>query len=259
MKEQNTSVLINSVNRTLDILEYLFRVGGEVSISQISKELGLYKSTVYRSLATLQNRGYVKQNPANDCYSLGIKTFILGSGARIESELEQTVHPYMQQLNDRFHESVNLSVLTRDVDGVYKSVILSKVDSKLSLSAYTNIGSLNECYCCAVGKCLLTFSDSIDLDVYREHPLERFTDTTITSVEALRAELDTVRMQGYAIDNEEREIGLYCIGAPILQNGVAVAAISLSGPTARMCGSDQAERIEYIRQLSAEISQAVSI
>lgn len=259
MEEANTSVLINSVNRTLDILEYLFKVGNEASISQISKDLGLYKSTVYRSLATLQNRGYVKQNPLNDCYSLGIKTFILGSGMKIESELEHIVQPYMQRLNDRFHESVNLSVMTRGIDGTYKSVIIAKIDSKLSLSAYTNIGSMNECYCSSVGKCLIAFSNDIDLKVYEEHPMQRFTDTTITSIEALQAEIETVRNQGYAIDNEEREIGLYCIGAPILQNGTAVAAISLSGPAARMCGADQQERIAYVKQLGIEISQAVSI
>jgi len=259
MGEENTSVLINSVNRTLDIMEYLFKVGSEVSISQISKDLGLYKSTVYRSLATLQNRGYVKQNPATDCYSLGIKTFVLGSGAKIESELEHMVRPYMQQLNDRFHESVNLSVMARGLDGTYKSVIISKIDSKLSLSAYTNIGSMNECYCSSVGKCLIAFSKDINLNVYEEHPMQRFTDTTITSIEALQAELDTVRSLGYAIDNEEREIGLYCIGVPILQNGTAAAAISLSGPTARMCGTDQQERIAYMKQLGIEISRAVSI
>ncbi|MGI6095446.1 MAG: IclR family transcriptional regulator [Lachnospiraceae bacterium] len=259
MGETNTSVLINSVNRTLDILEYLCKTGREVSISQISKDLGLYKSTVYRSLATLQNRGYVKQNPTNDCYSLGIKTFILSSGMKFESELEHIAQPYMQRLSNRFPEAVSLAVMARGIDGSYKSVIISKIDSKLNLTAYTYIGTMYECYCSSLGKCLIAFSKDTDLHVYEEHPMQRFTDTTITTIDALQAELDATRVQGYAVDNEEREIGLYCIGAPILRNGIAVAAISLSGPTARMCSADQQERIEYVKQLGMEISQAISM
>ncbi|MDO5134765.1 MAG: IclR family transcriptional regulator [Eubacteriales bacterium] len=259
MVEINTSVLIHSVNRALDILEYLFRAEKEVSISQISKDLGIYKSTVYRSLATLQSRGYVRQNPQTDCYSLGIKTFTLGSGRSIESELEQVARPYMEELSERFQEFVNLSMMTVGPDGVYKSLIVSKMDGKLSLSANTSIGSMNECHCSAVGKCLLAFSRDVDLSVYETHPMEKFTDTTIVSVGALQAELDSIRDLGYAIDNEEREVGLYCIGVPILQNGAAVAALSLSGPAARMCGPDLEERISCVKQTGAQISREISI
>lgn len=255
----NSSKFINSVNRALDILEYLFAAGKDVSISQISRDLNMHKSTVYRSLITLQNRGYVAQNPESELYKLGIKTFILGTHFEGEAEIENFLQPYLHRLNEKFGEAVNASVLQRNYDGIYKSVIIAKVSSMQSLNANTKLGSLNECYCAAVGKCLLAFSENIDLSIYEKYPMQRFTNSTITTIPELEKELEKVRKEMYAIDNEEAERQLFCIGTPILKDGVAIAAMSISGPTGRINDEHIQEKIDYLKELGKEISEKLSL
>lgn len=259
MTDTNKSIIINAVDRSLDVLEYLFDANQEVPITQISRDLGIYKSTVYRTLATLQNRGYVKQNPETDKYSLGFKAYLLGSRMRTESAIEEVAAPYLKELNERFHEAVNLSVMNRDANGIYNSIIIASESSPLSLNANTNLGDMNECYCSAVGKCLLAFTEGVDLSIYDKYPMVRYNERTITTVGALRDELIKVRRQRYAVDNEEREAGLYCLGAPILLHGSAVASISISGPVGRMKEDGLAEKIDAVKAVGEELSQAISL
>jgi Transcriptional regulator len=251
------SVIINAVDRALDVVLYLYNQGREVSITEISKDLGVYKSTVFRTLATLQNKGFVAQNPENEKYSLGEKFYIIGTSMNNRGGLVKLVRPYAQRLSAEFDEAVNVSILDKDIDGLYKSVIIYKEESYKGLNANTEVGSRNECYCAAVGKCLLAFSENIDLTIYRKHKMEKYTDTTITSVADLKNELERIRTRGYAIDNEEREKGLLCIGAPILMNGTALAAISISGPESRI-RHDMEYKIDFLKKLSEEISDEIS-
>lgn len=254
-KESDKSVIINAVDRSLDVLEYLYNANQEVTVTQISKDLGVYKSTVYRTLVTLQNRGYVKQNPATERYSLGINVYVLSTKMKPEAELVAAIDPYLKELNQRFQEAVNLSTMHVDENGMYRSVIVASESSPLSLNANTNLGDMNECYCSAVGKSLLAFTDNVDITVYEKYPMVPYTKYTITTLDALQEELLKVRRDKYAVDNEEREIGLYCVGAPILLNGQAIASISLSGPTARMKeGLD--EKIQAVKEIASEISDA---
>ena len=119
-------------------------------------------------------------------------------------------------------------------------------------------GWANDCHCAAVGKCLLAFSENIDLSVYDQRPMIKYTDKTIVTREELEKELRQVKQQGYAVDDEEREIGLTCIGAPILKNGqYAVAAISLSGPTGRIKDENFQKKIERLCQVTREISNSL--
>ena len=106
-----------------------------------------------------------------------------------------------------------------------------------------------------MGKCLLAFGDKVDLSLYEGKVLTRYTPNTITSLDELKEELVKVKRRGYAMDHEEQELGLTCIGAPILdQNMKAVAAISLSGPTSRITSSDIEDRIEAVCNIAKEIS-----
>ena len=230
----NESVIIQSVDRTLDVIDYIYHKGGEVSITQISKDLKMHKSTVYRILTTLQYHGYVMKNPDNERYYLSLKMYIIGSSIHSQNVIGKIVEPYIERLRDRFGEAVNVSILSVDDRGAYQSVIVAKAKSDFSINANTAIGSVTDCYCCSVGKCLLAFSDNIDLSVYERIPLQKFTETTITDVGSLREEIQKIRECGYAVDNEEGEKGLLCVGAPILVDGKAVAAVSLSGPYIRM-------------------------
>ena len=250
------SDIIQSVDRALEVMIYLYHEGKETSITKIAADLGVYKSTVYRTLVTLENRGFVRKNPETDKYWLGNRLFVLGKGVENRMGLPEIVRPYAKKLYDAYCEVVNVSILERNPDDVYRSVIILKEESdRQVLTVNPPVGSSSECYCSSVGKCLLAYSSYIDLGVYDTHPMRPHTEHTIITVSALRAELAKVRERGYAMDHEELEYGLTCIGAPILdQKGEAVAAISLSGPTSRMLTGDIEERIEAVKRIAREIS-----
>ena len=250
------SDIIQSVDRALEVMIYLYHEGKETSITKIAADLGVYKSTVYRTLVTLENRGFVRKNPETDKYWLGNRLFVLGKGVENRMGLPEIVRPYAKKLYDAYCEVVNVSILERNPDDVYRSVIILKEESdRQVLTVNPPVGSSSECYGSSVGKCLLAYSSDIDLGVYDTHPMRPHTEHTIITVSALRAELAKVRERGYAMDHEELEYGLTCIGAPILdQKGEAVAAISLSGPTSRMLTGDIEERIEAVKRIAREIS-----
>ncbi len=252
----NESVIIKSVDHTLDVIDYIYHKEGEVSITQISKDLKMHKSTVYRILTTLQYHGYVMKNPDNEKYYLSLKMYIIGSSIHSQIVISKIVEPYINSLKDRFGEAVNVSILNVDNEGTYQSIIVAKAKSDFSINANTSIGSVTDCYSCSVGKCLLAFSDNIDLSVYEKVPLKRFTEKTITDMASLREEIRKIRELGYALDDEEREKGLMCIGAPILVDGKAIAAVSLSGPYIRMKDRFD-EKIEAVKQTAESIARAI--
>lgn len=247
---------IQALDRALELLIYLSRQGKEVGITQIASDMGVYKSTIFRTLSTLEARGFISRNPETEKYWLGGQLFVLGKSVENKMGVQEVIRPYARKLHQRFHEVVNVSIMEHNTGEVYHSVIILKeISDQQLLTVNPPVGSLSECHCSAVGKCLLAFGDHIDLSVYEEKDLTRFTSCTITSAQALREELDKVRRRGYAMDHEEQELGLTCIGAPILdRNHKAVAAISLSGPTSRMNGADIEDRIEAVCNAAREIS-----
>ena len=170
--------------------------------------------------------------------------------------LQELVRPYARKLCEAYRETVNLSILEWDPGEPYRSVIILKEESWHSSVDSAPVGAERECHCSSVGKCLLAFSPGVDLSVYASRPMTAHTERTITSPEALRAELNKVKLEGIAVDREELEQGLTCIAAPILNGrGAAEAAISLSGPTGRMMADDLEERVEAVRRTAREITE----
>lgn len=250
------SVIINSVDRALDILIYLYNEGRETSITKMSEDLKIYKSTVYRTLATLEAKNFVAKNPETEKYSLGTKLFIIGTSIGERMGIQKIIKPFAKQLHEEFNETVNISILERNDMDIYRSVIIHKEENNQILRFNSEVGSRNDCHCAAVGKCLLEFSDHIDLSIYEDHPMIRYTERTITTLDGLKAELEMVRQNGYALDDEERELGLTCLGAPIIKNKkYAVAAISLSGPTFRIKDETFAYKIQRLCEIAKEISK----
>jgi DNA-binding IclR family transcriptional regulator len=248
---------IQSVDRALDILIYLNAAGGETSITKIAKDMGIYKSTVHRTLVTLEAKGFVHKNPQTEKYWLGSRLFVLGKSVENQMGLQRLVSPFARKLHEAYNEVVNVSVLDRSPDQVYRSlIILKEASSNQVLTVNPPVGSSSECHCSSVGKCLLAFSANIDLSIYERHKLTVYTKNTLSTLEDLRAELRQVKADGYALDREELEIGLTCIGAPILDRfGKVIAAISLSGPTSRMLAGDIDERIAAVKKIALEISR----
>lgn len=250
------SEAIVSVERALDILLTLYNHGKEMGISELSRELGLHKSSVHRTLVTLEKRDFVYQNLENNKYWLGVKLYAIGLLVGETLSLVDIVKPFSKELFNEFKEVVNVSILDKDLSDGYKSmIILKEYDSKKVLSVNPNIGSSTDAYLSSVGKCLLAFSKGIDYNLILKRPLEKHTENTITNHDDLFIELEKIKANGYAVDNEEEELGLTCIGAPILdKSGYAIAAISISGPTSRMRMGNFNEKISKVRSIADKIS-----
>lgn len=253
------SETIVSVDRSLDLLLLLYNNGEGMGVSEIGRELDLHKSTVHRTLATLENKGFVYQNKENGKYWLGLKIYAMGLLVGEKLSINDIIKPYAKQLFEEFHEVVNVSILDKDVKKGYKSVIILKESANNKvLSVNPNVGSSSDVHSSSVGKCLLAFSDDVDIEKFSDIPLKKYTENTIDSLETLKEDLKNIRQQGYSVDNEEQEIGLFCIGAPILdKNGNAIASISISGPTARIKNKDIDRKISRLVEIAKEISLQV--
>lgn len=247
---------IQSVDRALEILIYLAETDQETSITKMAEDLGAYKSTIYRSLATLESRGFVRKNPDTDRYWLGNRLFSLGKSVERHLGIQEVVRPYAQRLYCAYHESVNVSILENSHDEIYRSVIILKEQGgEQMLTVRRPVGASVECHATGGGKCLLAFGKDIDFSVYERHPMHAYTAHTVTTPGKLQAELERIRIWGYALDQDEIEEGLSCIAAPILRrDGIALASISLSGATGRMRSGDWSERIAAVQRIAKEIA-----
>jgi DNA-binding IclR family transcriptional regulator len=246
--------MIQSVDRALEILIYLYKADKEMGITQIAQDLGIYKSTVYRTLLTMENRGFISKNPETDKYWLGNRFFTMGKSVEKKIGIQDIIKPYAKALRDEFNVVVNVSILERDNGEQYRSVIIVKESANSILTLSPEIGSHSLCHCSSVGKCLLAFSEDIDLSLYDEG-MQRYTENTLITRQQLEDELKKVRANGYAIEKEEQEEGLACIGAPILgQNGYAVAAISMSGSVNKILDEDKYRKIEELKKTARMIS-----
>jgi len=247
--------IINSVDRALDILLLLQQEGKEMGVTQISNSLGVYKSTVYRTLNTLENKGFVQQNPESGKYWLGMKLYSLGMLIREKSHLTGVAYPYAKALSDKYKEVVHISVLDTSAENYPKHIIIDKVESRQVLSVTPPIGSSAPCHCSAVGKCLLAFAPQQYIDKFIGNPLPCYTGKTVTDWDVLLAELAEIRKRGYAWDDEELELGLTCIGGPIFgRGGEAIAALSLSGPTSRLKSERFQETVDEVIKTTKTIS-----
>ena len=249
------SEIINSLDRALDILILLYHKKREMGVTEISKELGVYKSTIHRTLYTLENKGFVNQNLDNGKYWLGVKLYAIGMVVGEKLSIKELVKPYVIELNMEFNEVVNVSILEENSDDCPRSIVIHKEYGSNQLqSVNPTVGSSCECYCSSVGKCLMAFND-INYKSFNDLQIKKYTETTIENWDEMLTVLEKIRKDGYAIDNEELEHGLTCIGAPILdKDNKAIAAISLSGPTIRMKSGDFNYKIKRVIETAKKIS-----
>jgi DNA-binding IclR family transcriptional regulator len=222
---------IKSIDKTLDLLEFLSLNEQETGITEIGKKLHMGLSTVHRILTTLKSRGYVIQNQQTTKYRLGIKLFELGCAVQSTKRLVEITKPHLKQLSQNTNETANLAIL----EG--KEVIyLDTIGSPEILRTEIMAGTRTSAHCTALGKVLLAFISNREFEsLYKsDEPLSSLTSKSISSLEELKKCLKKVKEQAYAVDIEEYKIGVNCIGVPILgRNGEAIAAISVTGPASR--------------------------
>ena len=223
------SGFIQSVDRALSILEAFAQDKPEVGVTEISKGLGLNKSTAFGLLTTLERRGYVEQNPDNGRYRLGLKILDLYFAKMAGFDIVSIAHPVLVSLSAQLGETVHLAVYDRG-----EVVYVDKVEADNALRIASYVGKRNPSYCTGVGKCLLAYQPAGEIDRVLAAGLERRTPRTSVDPGILKAELANIRARSRAKDDEEFVLGLVCSAAPIRVPGAAVcAAVSVSAPTIR--------------------------
>ncbi|MBO8127516.1 MAG: IclR family transcriptional regulator [Firmicutes bacterium] len=247
---KDQSIIVTSVSRALDILDLLGSSSKELGVTEISKAMGLPKTTVYRLLTTLMAHQYVNQDVDTGKYRLGLHLAKLGRQVLDHIDLRQAVRPFLKKLATLTGETVHLGILDNN-----QMIYIDKVESDQMLTMKSRIGASAPVHCTAVGKVLLAYASEKIIETILAQPLTGFTSTTITDPEALRRHLATIRERGYAIDDEEHEIGIRCIGVPVRNHArKVIAAISVAGPAVRITR----ERLEEIKPLVIEIGHEIS-
>ena len=198
----------------------------------LSRELSMNSSTVLRFLTALVDTGYAKQDPETARYSLTYKICTLGNKVSSHISLRSLARPYMTELSQLYGEVVCLAV-EQDQKVIYIDIVQSR---EKMLTTMQHIGHIAPLHCTGIGKLLLLNYTDKELDsLVSNVGLTRFTENTITSKEQLAEELQSIRWNGYAYDDEECEIGARCIAFPIRDmEGKVVAGISVTGPKSRM-------------------------
>ncbi|MCA9879755.1 MAG: IclR family transcriptional regulator [Thermomicrobiales bacterium] len=245
--------MVQVIDRTLDILELISSSSDDVSVSELHVALGLPVGTVHRLLSMLVKREYVTRDPRARRYSPGPKLLEIGSRALSNQrfDLQRIVQPHLAALTAETGETSNL-VVPQGTDIVY----LAQVPSRHLIRMFTEVGQRAPLYCTGGGRAILSGFTAQQVDDYlRTLQPKPWTPRTLTSREALRASIIEAQNRGFAIDDEERELGVRCVAAPIFdRTGACVAALTISGPATRMT-LEEVERIgPVVRQAADECS-----
>jgi DNA-binding IclR family transcriptional regulator len=205
-----------------------------ISLKELSAKVGLPKGTTHRLLTSLAYFGYVRQLPESKDYCLGFKLVELGNRLLDHLDLRAQARPFLISLCKKTKETVHLVILDQN-DALYVDKVVSD-DNPAGLQMVSRVGRRVPAHCSAVGKVLLAQLSEQEMQaLIHEKGLEKRTENTITNTEKLKHHLKVIYRQGYAVDDEENESGIRCVGAPIFnQQGQAIAAISISGPTLRI-------------------------
>lgn len=251
MTTQTDKNHVKSVGRAASLLIALADEGKDISLTDLSEKLGLHMSTVHRLLATLMQYNLVEQNQVNGRYRLGLQALHLGTAVLQQLDLRQEVLPFMRELSELTGETVNLSV----PDG-HEVVYIEKIEGSSPLRLFSRIGHRAPAYCTGAGKVLLSEMSLDDVRaILRSQGMVPLTPNTLTTFEEFLHALDFVRLNGYALDDEECEIGASCIAAPIRgYKGKIVAALSISGASVRFGADRRSELIGLVLDISRKTS-----
>lgn len=251
MGNEQPTVQVQSVDRALAILDLLAR-RGEAGVTEIAAELDVHKSTAFRLVGALENRQLVEQVSDRGKYRLGFGIVRLAGATTATLDLPREGQAVCERLAGELDETVNLAVLDT---GAATNITQSYGSAAVTTRNW--IGQRTPLHATSSGKVLLAWTDEAILEAALD-TLERFTPNTITSRSKLLAELELTRKRGWASTNEELEIGLNAVAAPIRGGGgTVVAAVSVSGPAYRLTVDSFPSVTEKLRAGADEISSRI--
>ena len=222
---------IQVLDRALALLDVLSQNGPDLTLVQISESLGLHKSTAHRLIMVLERHRLIERHSGNSKYRLGLKLFELGTRAVSQLDLRERARPFLEQVVAAISETVHLCIYDSG-----EVVYLDKVEPARSVRLASSVGRRNPAHCTAVGKAIMAFLPQSQVEAgVQKHGFRKLTRNSLSTKMELNADLARVRQRGYAVDNEENEEGVCCVGAVVRDyTGEPVAAISASGPTFRI-------------------------
>ncbi|MBI3973142.1 MAG: IclR family transcriptional regulator [Chloroflexi bacterium] len=238
---------VEVVDRALRALEALGDEAGGLGVTGLGRRLGVDKSTAHRLLATMRARGFVRLNPHTQRYQLGLRLVGLGAVAAHGIDLTEIARPVIEALRDDTGEAASLAVLSGG-----EVLFLAKAVSSGALTVNHGVGTRLPAHCSALGKVLLAADkDPEQVDrVIAQRGLPSYTPRTITDPDDIWRHLTQVAARGWALDDEEYAVGLRCLAAPVRDaSGDVVAAVGVSGPTARVA-------LERVEAMAARVRQA---
>lgn len=241
----NKKYKVPAIIKAINILEYLSEVK-EATFPEICTKMGTPKSSTYQIINTLAALGYIRKIDDSSKYSLGMKLIELGNKAVSNLNIRNAAKPVLRALVAKLNETCHLGIM----DG-YEGVYLDKCEGTQPVRLYSWIGKRLPLHCTAIGKALLAWQDEQKIEeILNQIELTRVTENTIINPKKLKEHLRMVRDRGWALDDQENEPHIRCIGAPIRNtDGKILGAISISGLSVRFDG-------EYLKRLSREAMEA---
>ena len=241
-----------AVDRALNILEAAARRRDGLTNSEISRRLGIPKSSASYILRTLERRGYLRRETETGRYRLGLKILSLGGDAQANLDIADVALPFMRALVERLHLTIHLAVLDQG-----EAVYIEKVEAPGFFRVNTWVGRRMFLHSTSVGKCLLAWLPKHEVEgLAKQQGLKKRTPKTITTMTRLFADLDHVKQEGYAVDDEENSLGARCLGAPVFDaTGNVVAALGASGTLTQVDGADMTRIAESLKDTARRISR----
>lgn len=241
---------LKSLNKVATILDCFSTTHRAMSLADICKHTGYPRSTTHRLLSSMREVGLLDQDRERERYRLGIKLFAYGNIVLANMDLHREARPYADALGRITGLSVHLAVF-----GGERAVVIHRAEPAPGGLTPLNLLENAPVHCTSIGKAILANQPESVLERVIEAGLQRYTDSTITDGDKLRAELQKVRERGYAVDNGEHQPGLRCIGAPIRdQFGRVFASISATGSALQSPPEREASVAEMVIHHANQIS-----
>jgi DNA-binding IclR family transcriptional regulator len=241
-----------AVERALNILEAAAQRRDGLTNAEISRKLGIPKSSASYILRTLEKRSYLRRAPETGRYRLGLKILSLGGDAQASLDISDIALPFMRILGERIRMTVHLAVLDQG-----EAVYIEKVEAPGFFKVNTWVGRRMFLHSTSVGKCLLAWLPRHEVEtLVKPQGLKKRTPKTITSVSKLLADLEHVKHSGYAVDDEENSLGARCLGAPIFDAlGNVTAALGASGTLTQTDEASMPRIIDALKETARRVSR----
>lgn len=245
---------VQSLDRALGLMEAVSGYEQGATLSDLAQATDLAPSTAHRLLKSLESREYLRQDEERGLWFIGVRAFTVGSAFVRVRDVVAVARPFMHELVAEVEESANLAILDDD-----QPVYLSQVECRQMIRAHALPGVRAMPHCSGIGKAFLALMPAERVaDILRRKGMPALTDATITNAAQYQKALVEVRKLGYAVDDEEQSIGMRCIAAIIFdENAEPAAALSITGPAARISHQRIPELGLQVREMAARITTAI--